>query len=174
MSNAACRRMVFSGLVLIAAIAANRLDRQPLFAAPQKPAAEPEKKEISIKTPWGSFEASVTANPSRLGLPVYPGARFLEGEAPGSWNVDLSIKGEPSVRLVVAKFQTSDSIEKVREFYRKKLGKDVTKYIEKTDDGGTAFEIKHKPLTKVVQIKAVHSVTEIDLVRIENAEGDVN
>jgi len=29
-------------------------------------------------------------------------------------------------------------------------------------------------LTKVVQIKTVDSVTEIDLVRIENAEGDVN
>ena len=174
MSNSACRRMVFSGVVLIAAIAANRLDSQPLFAAPQKPATESEKKEISIKTPWGSFETSVTVNPSRLGLPFYPGARFLEGEAPGSLTLDLSIKGEPSVRLVVAKFQTPDSIEKVREFYRKKLGKDVTKYIEKTDDGGTAFEIKRKPLTKVVQIKTVDSVTEIDLVRIENAEGDVN
>jgi hypothetical protein len=174
MSNSAWRRIVFSGLVLTVAIAVNRLDRQPLFAAPQKPGTEPEKKEISIKTPWGSFEASVTANPSRLGLPVYPGARFLEGEAPGSLSLDLSLKGEPSFRLVVAKFQTSDSMEKVREFYRKKLGKDVTQYIEKTDDGGTAFEIKHKPLTKVVQIKTADSVTEIDLVRIENAEGDVN
>jgi hypothetical protein len=77
-------------------------------------------------------------------------------------------------RLVVAKFQSSDSIEKVREFYTRKLAKDATTYIEKTDDGGTAFEIKHKPLTKVVQIKTVDSVTEIDLVRIENAEGDVN
>jgi hypothetical protein len=174
MSNSAWRRIIFSGLVLTAAIAVNRPESQPLFAAPQKPATEPEKKEISIKTPWGSFEASVTSNPSRLGLPVYPGARFVEGEAPGTLDLDLSIKGEPSFRLVVAKFQTSDSIEKVREFYRRKLGKDATKYIEKADNGGTAFEIKHKPLTKVVQIKAVHSVTEIDLVRIENAEGDVN
>jgi hypothetical protein len=133
-------------------------------------ANESEKKEILIKTPWGGLKAAATPDPSRLGLPVYPGARFIKDQESDSFSFDLSIKGKPDVRFIVGKFETPDGIEKVRNFYRKKLGKEVTKFIEKTDEGGMAFEMKGKSESKFVQLKNVSGRTQIDLLRLEGID----
>jgi hypothetical protein len=133
-------------------------------------ANESEKKEILIKTPWGGLKAAATPDPSRLGLPVYPGARFIKDQESDSFSFDLSIKGKPDVRFIVGKFETPDGIEKVRDFYRKKLGKEVTKFIEKTDEGGMAFEMKGKSESKFVQLKNVSGRTQIDLLRLEGID----
>ena len=133
-------------------------------------ANESEKKEILIKTPWGGLKAAATPDPSRLGLPVYPGARFVKDQASDSLSLDLSIRGKPDLHFVVGKFETPDGIEKVRDFYRKKLGKEVTKFVEKTDEGGMAFEIKGKSESKFVQLKSSSGRTEIDLVRLAGVD----
>ena len=133
-------------------------------------ANEGEKKEILIKTPWGGLKAAATPDPSRLGLPVYPGARFIKDQESNSFSFDLTIKGKPDVRFIVGKFETTDGIEKVRDFYRKKLGKEVTKFIEKTDEGGMAFEMKGKSESKFVQLKSASGGTQIDLLRLEGVE----
>jgi hypothetical protein len=70
----------------------------------------------------------------------------------------------------VGKFETPDGIEKVRDFYQEKLGKDVTKFIEKTDEGGMAFEMKGKSGSKFVQLKNVSGRTQIDLLRLEGVD----
>jgi|SRR6516162_1368488 hypothetical protein len=133
-------------------------------------AKESEKKEILIETPWGGLEAAATPDPSRLGLPVYPGARFVKDQASDSLSLDLSIRGKPDLHFVVGKFETPDGIEKVRDFYRKKLGKEVTKFVEKTDEGGMAFEMKGKSESKFVQLKSSSGRTQIDLVRLEGVD----
>lgn len=137
-------------------------------------AQEREKKEILVKTPWGRFQATETSDPSRLGLPVYHGAKFLKGEAQGTLDVNLSIKGKPEIHFLAGKFQTQDSIEQVRDFYKRKQGQDATKFTEKTDEGGMAFEIKGKSESKYVQLKRIGGVTEIDLLRIEGLQEDAN
>ena len=145
----------------------------PLPAHAQSSAAKTgEKKEILIKTPWGGLEATATAtpDPSRLGLPVYPLARFMKDQESNSFSFDLSVNGKPDVHFIVGKFETPDGIEKVRDFYQKKLGKDVTKFIEKTDDGGMAFEMKGKSESKFIQLKNVSGRTQIDLLRLEGVD----
>lgn len=87
------------------------------------------KKEVSIKTPVGSLEVNQDVNESRLGLPIYPGAQRVMGH--GSANVNISIGDEEGVRVVAAKFETADALEKVRDFYKQRLGAEVTKFTEK-------------------------------------------
>ena len=144
--------------------------RSEPICAQSSGANESEKKEILIKTPWGGLEAAATPDPSRLGLPVYPGARFIKDQESDSFSFDLSIKGKPDVRFIVGKFETPDGIERVRDFYRKKLGKEVTKFIEKTDEGAMAFEMKGKSESKFVQLKSASGGTQIDLLRLEGVE----
>jgi hypothetical protein len=127
---------------------------------------ESQKKEILIKTPWGGIEAAATSDASRLGLPVYPGARVPRDEGAGTVSLDLTTKDKPDVHFLVGKFETPDAIEKVRDFYHNKLGKAVTKFVEKTDEGGMAFEMKGKSESKYVQLKSVGGGTEIDLLRV--------
>lgn len=146
-----------------------------LLARAQEQSGKQEKKEIAVKSPWGSFDAAVSATPGKLGLPLYPGAKLLKEDADkntGSLHFDLSISGKPDVHFMVGKFQTPDSLEKVREFYQKKLGSEVTKYTAKTEDGSSEFEIKHKKDGRFVQLKNVEGGTEIDLVRVEGVEMD--
>jgi hypothetical protein len=70
---------------------------------------------VQIESPFGSVESST--DPStvsrQLGIEIYPGAQLLKGEAA---NVDVA-----GVHTVAAKFETSDSPDKVAEFYRSKF-----------------------------------------------------
>jgi hypothetical protein len=157
-------------LFLAGALAVAWVETRPTSICAQASCAKSEKKEILIKTPWGGLEAAATADPSRLGLPVYPGATFMRDEGSDSLSFDLRVKGKPDVHFLVGKFETTDGIDKVRDFYRKKLGKDVTKFIEKTDEGGMAFEMKGKSESRFVQLKSSGGGTQIDLLRLEGIE----
>ncbi len=129
-----------------------------------------DKKEILIKTPWGGLEASATPDPARLRLPIYPGAKFVKDGDSNSFSFDLSVKGKPDVHFLVGKFETPDGIEKVRDFYQKNLGKAVTKFLEKTDEGGIGFEMRGASESRFVQLKSFGGRTQIDLLRIEGLE----
>ena len=158
-------------IFLASALAVLWVETRPVPAWAQSSGAnESETKEILIKTPWGGLQAAATPDPSRLRLPIYPGAKFLKDQASDSLSLDLSVKGKPDVHFLVGKFETPDGIEKVRDFYQKKLGKEVTKFIEKTDEGGMAFEVKGKSESKFVQLKNVSGRTQIDLLRIEGID----
>ena len=61
------------------------------------------------------------ASAKDLGLPAYPGATLVKGSEDDS-NADLGFAfGKTRFRLVVAKYTTSDSPERVLSFYRKPL-----------------------------------------------------
>lgn len=147
-------------------------------AAPSRGAAQPghgqgkdqDNSGVVLKTPSGGFEFSSKAKASAIGLPVYPGAHQVSADSKDNGNLtfNLSRSGKPDVHFLVAKFETEDSVDHVRDFYRKKLGHEVTKYTEKTSDCGMAFEIrKGDKQRKYVQIKTDSGKTQIDLVRID-------
>ena len=122
------------------------------------------KKEFSIKTPLGSLEVQKEVNEASLGLPIYPGAvRVPEKDTA---TVNINIAGEQRVRVLAAKFETPDSLDKVRGFYRERLGTQVTKYVEKNDEGKTVLEIKSEHQEKVVALKQEGDRTQIELVRV--------
>jgi hypothetical protein len=125
---------------------------------------------VVLKTPSGGFEFSGKVKASEIGLPVYPGAKQVPEKEKdnGSLTFNLSRTGKPDFHFLVAKFETQDSVDQVRDFYKKKLGHEVSKFTEKTDDGGMAFEMrKGDQQRKYVQIKTDSGKTEIDLVRID-------
>jgi len=130
------------------------------------------KKEVSIKTPVGSLEVNQDVNESRLGLPIYPGAQRLKDQ--GSANVNISIGDEQGVRVVAAKFETADSLEKVTDFYKQRLGAEVTKFTEKNHEGHTVFEIKRRGQEKIVALHEAGLMTQIELVRVIHGPGETN
>lgn len=130
------------------------------------------KKEVSIKTPVGSLEVKQDVDDSRLGLPIYPGAQRLQDK--DSANVNFSFGGEVGLRVLVAKFETPDALEKVRDFYKQRLGGDVTRFVEKDREGKTVFEIKHSGQEKVVALESRGGGTRIALVRVSHGPEETN
>jgi hypothetical protein len=133
---------------------------------------EAGRKEVSVKTPVGSMEVSQDVNEARLGLPIYPGAERLRDQ--DSANLNFSFGGEAGLRLVVAKFETPDPPEKVREFYKQRLGGDVTRFVEKDSEGKTVFEIKRHGQEKIVALESHSGGTRIALVRVNHGPSEAN
>jgi hypothetical protein len=137
-------------------------------------AEERENKEFLIKTPWGFFEAQKTFDPTRLGLSLYPGAKYVKDNDSGTATLNLSFSGQPPIRILAGKFRTPDTMEKVREFYRKNLGAGIAKYTEKTFEGSAAFEMRRKSLIQAVELKSADGATEIHLTRVEGVNEKTN
>jgi len=130
------------------------------------------KKEVSIKTLVGSLEVRESVDESRLGLPIYPGATRLENE--GSATVSLDLPHEENLRVLAVKFESPDPLEKVRDFYKERLGSEVTRFVERTKHGATVFEIKREGQEKVVVLESRHGRTEIQLVRVTHGREETN
>lgn len=129
-------------------------------------------KEVSIRTPVGSLEVTQEVDEARLGLPIYPGATRLKGE--DSATVKIDIASEHGVDVMAAKFETADPLEKVRDYYQQQLGKDVTKFVERTPEGKAVFEIKKEGQEKVVALESVRGKTHIALVRVTHGHTGTN
>jgi len=125
-----------------------------------------EGKQVSVQTPIGSFEVKKDVNEAQLGLPVYPGATRLKDE--DSATINMNFGGEQGVHVVVAKFETTDDLEKVRSFCQDRVGGDVTKFIEKNNEGKTVFEIKRKNQERIISLKSTGGGTRIELVRVDH------
>jgi hypothetical protein len=159
-----------AGCVMLTAIA---LAGAASDALAQDPAnQDKDKNEILVKTPWGSLEAQAAADARGLKLPVYPGVKLLNDKESSPLHAELQFGGKPSIKFAVGKFVTPDNREKVRAFYQKKLGKQVTKFTEKDDEGSTVFEIEQKLDQRYVELKNHGSMTEVDLIHLEGVESD--
>jgi hypothetical protein len=130
------------------------------------------KKEVSIKTPLGSLEVNKDVNEASLGLPIYPGATRIKEH--GSATVSIDIAEEEKLRVLVGKFETPDSVDKVIAFYHDRLGNEVTKFKEKDAEGKTVFEIKHDQQDKIVALKSSGDKTVIELVRVAEGKSEAN
>jgi hypothetical protein len=129
-------------------------------------------KEVSINTPVGSIEVHHDVNQDNLGLPIYPGATRVKDK--DSAAVNLGFGGEQSVQILAAKFETWDSLERVKAFYKEHLGSEVTKFTDQGSDGKTTFEIKTHNLEKVVALEGGGSRTLIKLVRVSFGKNESN
>ena len=134
------------------------------------PARNQGGDEISVKTPKGGFDLSGQVKAREVGLPIYPGATFVSDRDKdgGGLAFSLSRPDKPDVKFVVAKFETTDDIAQVRDFYRKKLGHKVTKFSVDGGRGSVSFEMRaDNQHAKFVALKSSDGRTEIDLVRLE-------
>ena len=129
-------------------------------------------KEFSIKTPLGSLAVQKDVNEASLSLPLYPGATRVPDKDSATVNIDIA--GEEQIRVLAARFETDDAMDKVRDFYRERLGDQVTKYIEKNEEGKMVFEMKREHQEKVVALRQEGGRTQIELVRVWHGKGAVN
>jgi len=130
------------------------------------------QKEVSIDTPVGSMQVHRDVDENNLALPIYPGSIRVKDK--DSASVDFGFGGEAGLHIVAARFETSDSLENVRAFYKQRLGSEVTKFTEGGLSGKTSFEMKNKDLDKVVEIESAGGKTVIKLVRIAVGKGESN
>jgi hypothetical protein len=108
---------------------------------------------ITLNTPQGKFKLGQRSDAGKApgGVPTYPGATAVEKGG------EFSIPGQGQISG--QDYLTSDSVEQVVEFYKEKLGPDLS---VAENDGHYRLE-----LTKV--IGGVTSVTTIDVSRDEDA-----
>jgi hypothetical protein len=82
-------------------------------------------KDVDIRTPLGSLSVHKgPVDPKETGLEAYPGAQVKTSEddkdSSANVNISSSIFG---MKLAVLKYQTSDSPDKVLDFYRKEMSR---------------------------------------------------
>ncbi len=122
--------------------------------------------QVAIDTPLGSVRVShgTVVDTGLIGLPLYPGARQLKDV--GSNSVAAQFGNENQLGVMAAKFETSDPIEKVAEFYRQRLRGQITRFIQRDASGQTLFEIKTSDEDKIVTLKHTGDETRIALVKL--------
>ena len=130
------------------------------------------EKQVSVRTPVGSLEIGKEVSEASLGLPIYPGAKRIEGK--DSARVNIEIPGAASVHVLAAEFETPDPLDKVKEFYRGRLGGKTTKYTERNAGGTTVFQIKREGLEEVVSLKSTSCCTRIALARVSVDKDEAN
>lgn len=81
-----------------------------------------EKKKVDIETPVGSLHVRKDVNTADLGLAPYPGAQSAEDSEHENANVSIG-SGAFGVKIIAAKYRTSDPPDKVVSFYTRELGK---------------------------------------------------
>ncbi len=129
-------------------------------------------KGVDIKTPVGSFDVRKEVSEAQLGLPIYPGSVRLHEN--GGATINFGLPERNNVRILAAKYTTTDPPAKVRDFYKQQLGNLVTKFTEKDNEGKMVFEIKKPKDQKIVAVKPREDGSEIDLVRIVESQGETN
>lgn len=90
-----------------------------------KKTADGKGKNVQIDTPVARLHVSEGADASETGLPVYPGARVSdEDNDQNHQNANVNIAtGFFGLKVVAVKYESDDSVEKVKDYYRQKLEK---------------------------------------------------
>ena len=115
-------------------------------------------KNVDVRSPVGDLHVGKDADAQKAGLPRYPGARPQNEENNNPLNLALSTD-DFGMKLIVAKYETPDSPERVLNFYRDKMKK-YGKVLEchGTDDkGGADSNEDDQPGSKPVQCEGDNS-----------------
>ena len=128
-------------------------------------------EDVKIETPIGGLKVKTNdaAVANEIGLPVYPGATLVKKDKNNSAaDVEIAV-GNFHLRVKAVGYQTPDSPEKVRAFYRKELARhgDVIECKDdrpvgtasKTSEGLTCDEGKHITISNVDR----HAAGEFEL-----------
>jgi hypothetical protein len=135
-------------------------------------------KKVAIETPVGSIQVN-KGEPHATGLPLYPGAD------PTNDNSNSIQIGTPDseVGLATEEYRTGDSIDKVEDWYRKRLGPDFRLETETHADShyskkhglhmgnhDVAFVDDHGDAARVIALDTAGGRTKITLLRVGKRE----
>ncbi|MGH9783487.1 MAG: hypothetical protein ACRD88_04815 [Terriglobia bacterium] len=79
--------------------------------------------QVKVETPLGAIrvEQQSQVNPRSFGVPVYPGAKLTRGDSKAA-SIEIDLGGDRSqMTVVAAQYSTPDSVDSVREWYRRQL-----------------------------------------------------
>ncbi|MGB0034042.1 MAG: hypothetical protein WBP79_01040 [Candidatus Acidiferrales bacterium] len=133
--------------------------------------------KVAIETPVGAIKVN-TGDAHTTGLPVYPGATAKDDQ---NTNVEISA-ADAAVGIATEEYQSKDSIDKVQEWYRKRLGPDFR--LESSNDKSNdswkitthagehdiAFVNDRGDGARVVALEKSFAGTKIKLVRVGKRE----
>lgn len=93
------------------------------FSAAAAQDSDSKDKNLDIQSPVGDLHVGSDADAKKIGLPLYPGARWQSHDSSSdSDSANLSVLTEAfGMKLVVAKYVSADDPSKIIEFYRGKL-----------------------------------------------------
>lgn len=157
----------------------------------QKKGDEKTGQKVNIDSPVGSIhvETNEQARAHDTGLPVYPGAREVAADAHDNTskaNVSLGFAGF-GLKVVAAKYESDDSVDKLKDFYRKALSKygevveckgDLDLDVDKDGKSVKCKSSSHEPdkyemgvgkgdVQHVVSIRPKDKVTQFALIYIQ-------
>jgi hypothetical protein len=121
---------------------------------------------VNVDTPFGSmrFRHDAKVDPKRLGVPVYPGAVLNQDRHKlASFEFDFGSDHSKEVSVVAGEYTTSDSLEKVRDFYRAELPHWM---FTENRHGAMQFEFNEGGHKKIVALKERNGVTRIGLASV--------
>ncbi|GEM_PF-996693 len=126
---------------------------------------------LRIETPLGSVRVDKqdSVDPKLLGIPLYPGAVVVPGEAGGA-RVDLDLDfADKSFRVAAVQMETSDPMDKVVSFYRSEASDFALRF---ESHGHAEFRSSRGGIKKVIGIAAQHGKTRISLANIGAPEAN--
>jgi hypothetical protein len=144
----------------------------------------------SVHAAGAGLELNTRAEPTEVELPVYPGARLRADRGDDGPAMKFAIWGGPlGFRMALAQYRSSDPVEDVAAFYRRALAREGTVLDcsgprpaepapaddrvlrcndgERAEAGGRLYKAGTRERQKVVSLKTVGNVVEIDLLRLE-------
>lgn len=123
--------------------------------------------DVQVDTPLGSVhvQANDKGHPESAGLPVYPGARPLKGDHA---SVDISSTfGDKDFHIVTGKWETPDSLDRVRKFYEAKFpGMSVVQHHDRVEMHSLDMESGPGGHKRVIVLRERGSGTEIALASV--------
>jgi len=93
-----------------------------MFSSPTLAQQSEKDKNLDVRSPAGDLHVGKDADAQKAGLPLYPGARPQHTDNDDPVNLALSTD-KFGMKLIVAKYETDDSSQKVLDFYREKMKK---------------------------------------------------
>jgi len=118
----------------------------------------------AIETPFGSIHVRDNArlDPKHMGVPIYPGAVRREGRKSASLSVDFG-DIHRGFAVSAAEYRTSDSVERVTDFYREQLPHWL---ISQKEDGGVQLSLTKHGYKRMVVICEDDGETRIALASV--------
>ncbi len=109
-----------------------------------------EDKNVDIETPVGGIRVSEDADARDTGLPVYPNAKLKpKDDSNDKKNANVNISGPGfSVRVVAIEYTSSDSPQKIIDFYTRELKRYGNVLQCQTSEHVGKIEVGHKGADK--------------------------
>jgi hypothetical protein len=85
---------------------------------------EGQNKNVDVHTVFGDISVRTSDKGVDTGLPVYPGAKLLQGDSDESGSADVNVGTSfVGVHVKAAKYESKDAPQAVVDFYKGELGK---------------------------------------------------